>query len=535
VLWRTFAGGWPFVNGIDLTPDGAWLVAGTKSLDATLIRASDGFTQWQRETQYVDAVFAPDGRHVTTLGGQIYRTTDGSLAGMTKSVAPARFTSDSRYVVQLDRELRLHDLGGKLLKTFEPSGIGAASGEQAQWAYLTRDGRHAIILARDMAAPLQTGIAIYERRAASSTTAAPMIAAQPLAQTLTIGGTATLSVSVDGAAPLSYQWHKNGANLSSPAAINPLLVIAGMSAADAGSYTCTITNAAGVATTRAAVLNVVASDATNPSRLANLAVRANVGVDTPLIVGFSIGGAGTSGTKTLLIRGAGPALSALGVSGPLADPRLGLFNGPISVLANDNWAGDAQVTALGNQVGAFPFGAPSSRDAALAATAVGGSYTAQLATANATSGTALAEIYDGSQNFTAATPRLVNVSARTDVGTGANVLIAGFVIAGPAAKTVLVRGIGPALAGFAVNNALGDPQLALFRDGVLVATNDNWYDAVNAVAIVTAAGQVGAFSLPPGSRDSALLLSLPPGNYTAQVSGNATTAGSALVEVYDVP
>src|SRR6185503_19784764 len=123
---------------------------------------------------------------VATFGGQIYRTTDASFAGMTKAAAIARFTPESRYVVQLDRDLRLYDLGGKLLKTFEASGIGSAPGEQAQWAYLTRDGRQAIILARDMSSPSQTGIAIYERRAASATAAGPAVVAQPLAQTATV-------------------------------------------------------------------------------------------------------------------------------------------------------------------------------------------------------------------------------------------------------------------------------------------------------------------------------------------------------------
>ena len=77
----------------------------------------------------------------------------------------------------------------------------------------------------------------------------------------------------------------------------------------------------------------------------------------------------------------------------------------------------------------------------------------------------------------------------------------------------------------------------VFRDGVLVAANDNWYDAPNAVAIATAAQQVGAFALPAGSRDAALLLSLPPGSYTAQVEARSAGdgVGQALVEVYDVP
>ena len=532
VLWKTFAGGWPNVNGLDLTPDGSWLVAGTKSLDATMIRASDGFFQWQKETQYVDAVFAPDGRHAITAGGQIHRTIDGSIAGLTAAPAIARFTPDGQYVVQFDRELRLHDLGGKLLKTFEASGIGTGAGEAPQWSYLTRDGRYAIMLARDMANPPQTGIVIYERQPSSITADRPAITAQPLAQAATIGATATLAVGTTGAGPISFQWRKDGADLMGTSAGSSTLVIPNAAATDAGGYTCVVTNAAGSVTSAVAALSVVASDPTNPPRLTNLAVRATV-TGTPLIVGFSVGGPATSGTKTLLIRGAGPSLAALGVSGALADPRLGLFSGTASILSNDNWSSDTRVATLATQVGAFPFSA-GSRDAALAATAVGGSYTAQIASADATSGTALAEIYDASGTFGVTTPRLVNVSARTEIS-ATNLLIAGFVIAGPAAHAVLIRGIGPTLAQFGIRTALADTQLALFRDGVLIASNDNWYDAPNAVAVATTATHVGAFSLVPTSHDAALLLSLPPGNYTAQVRGaNGAVDGTGLVEVYEV-
>lgn len=535
LLWKAFAGGWPDVNGLDLTPDGSWLVAGTQSLDTTVIRTSDGFMQWQREAQAVDATFAPDGRHAVTRAGQIYRTLDGSLAGMSKATGLTRFTGDSRTLVQVGREPRLIDLGGKVLRTFEPTGLGGAEGASGRWTHLSRDGRTLIVLARDLPNPPQTGIAIYECRSLAAVSVAPIISAAPLPQTVAVGGTATLAVSATGQGPFSYEWRRDGAALSSAAAqAGAILVLPNLSAGDAGNYTCVVTNAAGSTASAPAALAVIPPDAANPSRLTNLAVRAHVDA-TPLIVGFSVGGAGTAGTKPLLIRGAGPSLAALGVTAALADPQLGLFSGSTNVLANDNWAGDAQVSALAGRLGAFPFSAPTSRDAALAATAVGGSYTAQLSSGDATTGTALAEIYDGTPTFGASTPRLINVSARTGV-TAANLLIAGFVIAGPTARTVLIRGIGPTLANFGLRTALADPQLTLFRDGVLVASNDHWHDAANAVAVATAAGQVGAFALAPTSRDAALLLSLPPGSYTAQVSGaNGATSGEALVEVYEVP
>jgi hypothetical protein len=192
------------------------------------------------------------------------------------------------------------------------------------------------------------------------------------------------------------------------------------------------------------------------------------------------------------------------------------------------------VASLAAQVGAFPFADRTSTDAALVVTSVGGSFTVHLAGADATGGTGLAEIYDGSPGFVASTPRLVNISARADVG-GGNALIAGFVIAGPASKTLLVRGIGPTLAQFGVAGALADPQVTISRGEAVIATNDNWYDAPNALRITTTAADVGAFALATTSRDAAILISLPPGSYTAQVSPATTGTGGALIEVYEVP
>jgi hypothetical protein len=173
-------------------------------------------------------------------------------------------------------------------------------------------------------------------------------------------------------------------------------------------------------------------------------------------------------------------------------------------------------------------------------TSVGGSFTVHLAGTGGATGNALAEIYDASAGFVASTPRLVNISARADVG-GTNALIAGFVVAGPASKTMLIRGIGPALARFGVSGAIADPQVTLFRGETVLASNDNWYEAPNALRITTAATDVGAFALATTSRDAAILISLPPGSYTAQVGPAASTgagqpaSGGALVEVYEVP
>lgn len=126
--------------------------------------------------------------------------------------------------------------------------------------------------------------------------------------------------------------------------------------------------------------------------------------------------------------------------------------------------------------------------------------------------------------------RLGNLSTRTEVGAGAHVLVSGFVVGPGDTKKILLRAVGPALSSFAVTGTLGDPVLRLFdAGGTLLATNDDW-SAADAATM----SSVGAFALPPGSRDAALVATLAPGAYTAQVSGAAGTTGVALLEIYDV-
>jgi hypothetical protein len=99
----------------------------------------------------------------------------------------------------------------------------------------------------------------------------------------------------------------------------------------------------------------------------------------------------------------------------------------------------------------------------------------------------------------------------------------------------LVRAIGPGLTQFGVRGVLADPRLTLFSGSTVLAANDQWYEAPNAVALAAAAQQVGAFRLRAETADAGLLLTLPAGSYTAQVSGGEGASGTALVEVYEVP
>lgn len=266
-------------------------------------------------------------------------------------------------------------------------------------------------------------------------------------------------------------------------------------------------------------------------RLINLSVRSQAGTgDQTLITGFAISG---TGTKPLLIRATGPALTAFGLSGVLADPVVEIAPlGGNKVAENNDWGGSTTLRNLFASVGAFALTSDASKDAALSFAPVAGAYTAKVSSTNGGTGVALVEVYDaGSGN----TPRLTNVSARTQVGTGADVLIAGFSVSGNVPKRLLIRAAGPTLGAFGVGGVLADPVLEVRPLGseTIVATSDDWRGTA---ALKSAFSAVGAFAFAAdASRDAALVIELPPGAYTATVSGKANTAGVALVEVYELP
>ena len=138
--------------------------------------------------------------------------------------------------------------------------------------------------------------------------------------------------------------------------------------------------------------------------------------------------------------------------------------------------------------------------------------------------------FAGVRSSIAANDRLINVSARSKANGGVNPLITGFVIAGAAPKTVLVRGVGPGLLQYGVQGVLETPTIQLFSGGTKVAENTRWGTAPNVAELRTTFPRVGAFALDEGLADSAMLVTLNPGGYTVHVSGGT---GIALAEVYD--
>jgi len=261
-----------------------------------------------------------------------------------------------------------------------------------------------------------------------------------------------------------------------------------------------------------------------------------------MTAGFVVGGAGVSGLKPVLVRSTGPTLAAFDLSGTLPDPKLTLnytSASPVEIIDSDTgWGGNPSIAAESALLGAFSWGSQPTADSALLESLSPGNYTAQVAGASGDSGLALVEVYDAtpSNSYTSSTPRLVNLSVLGPVGTGANILIVGFVVGGNTAKTVLLRASGPALAtDFSIAGAISDPVLTLTDttqgSSKVLRVNAGW--AGDSTLNSVAAG-VGAFPWALSSQDSAILVTLPPGNYTASVSGAAGDTGLALIEVYEV-
>lgn len=265
-------------------------------------------------------------------------------------------------------------------------------------------------------------------------------------------------------------------------------------------------------------------------RLVNIAVRGFAGTgDSVLISGFVVRG----GSLPVLVRGVGPGLAALDVSGVLGHASL-VLRGDGLELRNAGWSSGgqaAEIAAASALTGAFAL-QPGSADAALLMPLGSGAFTVQVNGADGGTGVALAEVYDARTG--PADGALVNISGRGFVGTGDNLLIGGFVVAGEAPVLVLVRAAGPGLIPLDVSGVLARPHLRVLRGSAPLADSESWALSDSPATIALAAGRVGAFAFEPGSEDAALLLFLPPGPYTAQVSGADGGTGVALLEIYQV-
>jgi hypothetical protein len=366
---------------------------------------------------------------------------------------------------------------------------------------------------------------------------APVITDQPVAATAVAGVAPWFSVTATSGLVLSYQWQVLPAGSStwgdvadgveySGSKTSRLTVSTPTGVMHHNQYRCQISD--GI---NPAVFSAAATLTVKWSQFSALSARAPAGTgEQTLILGFVFAGGG----KPTLVCGVGPNMSET-VNGYMRDPQLTLYTaGGSEVASNDNWdSTDALSTAFA-QTGATPLVA-GSKDAALLETLTGSVYTAHVTGVNGTTGVALAAAYDA--NLSDKTKRLTALSVRNQVGVDDAILIAGFVIAGDAPKQVIVRGVGPGLAKDVVAY-LTDPQLLVHRlkddrsGWDLVGSNDDWDGTTDTAALFKT---VGMGELAGDSKDAALVLTLEPGIYTAQLTGVGRTTGVGVVEIYEVP
>lgn len=267
-----------------------------------------------------------------------------------------------------------------------------------------------------------------------------------------------------------------------------------------------------------------------PGVVANVSTRLPVGTgDNALFGGFTVQGPAGS-TKKIIVRGLGPSLASLGVTNPLADPTLAIFDANQNQIAsNDNW----KTTQVGGNITGDQFaeingsGLKPSNDleSAIIANLTPASYTAAVRGSGNTVGTGVVDAFDLN---TASTAKLVNVATRGLVQPGQGVLIGGFIIQNGSVQ-VVIRAIGPSLAQFGITNALPDTTLELHdQNGNIVAQNDDWMTDQKTELENT-------HLQPSNNLEAALVKTITPGLYTAQVRGKPETTGTGVVEIYFLP
>lgn len=308
----------------------------------------------------------------------------------------------------------------------------------------------------------------YQVNVSSGSSTAPAFTTHPASQTVASGSSVTFAAAATGTPAPTFQWRKDGANIAGATAssytINPV------APANAGTYSAVATNAAGSATSNAAVLTVQAG----------------------------------------LVFTTHPASQFVGVGGSLTLTVSATGVGAVSYQWRKDGVAIAGATGTSFTINGAQF--PDS-----------GTYTA-VATDSAGS----ASSNPATVTVSTSAPRLVNVSTRAFAGSGEATLIVGFVIGGTGSKTLIIRGVGPKLGSFGVPNVVANPSLVLFSGQNVIGQNDDW-DA----SLAGDFNIVGAFALDAGSRDAAMKVTLPPGAYTIHLINTGPVAES-LVEVYDL-
>jgi sugar lactone lactonase YvrE len=386
------------------------------------------------------------------------------------------------------------------------------------------------------------------------------------------GDSVAMAVNVaSDAGPSTYQWQHNGVNIAG--ATSATFTVNRAGPADRGDYSVVWTSPTGSSTLGAGTLSVTGSDA----KIVDLSVRAAVGAHGDvLITGFTVAGDNGATPKPLLITGRGPFLEQFGISNFLAAPKTTLFDGQSQPIATGMaWSTPPQIasgTGSSPLAGVVPVAVASSSllqavtggtmpsgsaDAVAVATLPAGTYSNVISAADAGAGVALAEVFDADPWLgTGGThSRLINVSARARVGSGNQVLIAGLVVAQGASgapETVMIRAQGPNLANFGLNDVMSHTRITLFdAQSAPIASNTGWTNApiyitstsssplassgVGLQSATTALQQQYAGNaFDQGASDSAMVVSLPAGQYSIVLDNPDGLSGVGLIEVYEV-
>lgn len=404
---------------------------------------------------------------------------------------------------------------------------------------------------------------LYGASSATTSTAAPVITAQPASATVTVGQSASFTVGVNSAAGVSYQWSRNGEAIAGATAAT--YSIGSVTTAHAGNYTVVVANSAGSVTSNAATLTVNSS--TTPPAPAAAPVFTVQPASQTALAGSSVTlSAAASGTpapvyqwfrdNTALFGSNGPALtftsvqpadagsyrvvatnSAGSVSSSVAiltvnaPPGIGTVSRDQSISAGETLT--LSVVATGTPAPAFqwlkdgveiPGATAASYTVASASQGDAGVYTVRITNP-------AGAITSAGITVTVKSSRLANLSTRGLVPTG-GALTPGFTVRGPGAKALVIRAVGPTLSLFGVGSALTEATLEVIApDSTVIASNSNWSSST---AIDSAFARVGAFPLTAGSRDAAVQANLAPQAYTVRVSPTVSGAsGVTLAEIYD--